>query len=136
AASSGLVQLDRVPVGIFDQNLAAAGAALHLIAERYGGPRERVDLGTEVIHVEHDPVPTTWLLPATVRHGARARRPGPAQYQPEAPERDHRKHRPRLLHQPEAELLSVEGDGFLDIADLIADHGRLDGSLWGDSRRR
>src|SRR5919106_5680643 len=68
-----LVELDGVPVGVVNLDLLATRAHLDLVSEQGSCRLERRDCGVDVAHVEHDPVPSAWLLLAPVRHRPRAR---------------------------------------------------------------
>src|SRR5262249_51373923 len=104
-----LVQLDRVAIGIFDQDLRAARADLDVVPKAYAGLLEVLDLRTQIVDVEHDAVPPAWLLPATIGHRARSRCTRPAQDQCEMIARHPREGTSPLI-ELEAELLGVEGD--------------------------
>ena len=67
-----LEQLDRIPVGILELNLFAAGSDFHLIPKTQAVSLERVDMGRKVDDSEDDPIPATRFLMTTVgqRSGA------------------------------------------------------------------
>src|SRR5262249_43637955 len=51
-----LVQLDRVAIGIFNQDLRAARADLDVVPKAYAGLLEVLDLRTQIGDVQHDAV--------------------------------------------------------------------------------
>src|SRR5689334_4605952 len=66
-----LEQLDRIPVGIFDLHLPAARADLQLVPEPHAGLLQPLDAGLEMVDAQHDPVPPTRFLAATIRQRPR-----------------------------------------------------------------
>ena len=71
----GLMELNRVAVGIFDLNLLAAGTYLDFVSKSGACSLERGQGGIEIVDVEDDPVPSPRSLSAPVRHRPRPRAP-------------------------------------------------------------
>jgi hypothetical protein len=60
------MELDRIPVGVFDLDLRPARAGLDLVPERNVELPEGGDALLQVVDVDQDAVPTTGLLPSPV----------------------------------------------------------------------
>jgi len=66
--SSGLEELDWIPVGIFYLDLSAAGTSLHLIAKLHPRVLQRVDLRRQIRHAQDHSIPSARA--ATIRRRA------------------------------------------------------------------
>lgn len=77
SGACGLEELDGVAVRVFDLDLPASGAGLHLVAEGNSGCLELLDGGGKIFDLEEDSVPAAGLLRAAVRHGGEPEAPGP-----------------------------------------------------------
>src|SRR5262245_52576286 len=119
----GLEQLDEVPRGVGEQNLAAARAGNYVAAERQPRVSQPVDLGIEVADDQMDPVATA--VGGVVGRGARARARGAGQQQPKGARRDLGERRYGAVAQGEPEMAGVEVDGRLDVVDEVSDAGVL-----------
>src|SRR6478752_8687687 len=62
------MQLNRVSIGIFDLNLAAAGPSLHLIPEADPSCLQGIDSRGQAVYIEDDAVPATRFLTPAVGH--------------------------------------------------------------------
>src|SRR6185295_12382345 len=129
------VQLDGIPVGIFELDLPAAGTREDLVPKPDARGLERGHGGIETVDVEDDPVRSPGFLPAAVGQRLRAGALRAAQKEMKIPAGDGRD-RARPLRQLEADRSGVEGDGSIQILDQIADHrrgraGSEDGRLHG-----
>ena len=124
----------RIPGGILDHDLRAAGPGDRIVPS--GRPllvQPRESLGNVVDH-DHEPVPATRLRRAPVRH-----RPGggalrPAQPELEAVTLDDRECRAHARDELEPELVDVEAHGLVGVAHHVA-NGRHDTSV-GRKRAR
>ena len=58
------MKLDRIAVGIFQQDLLAARSHLHVIQKTSRSCPQRRDRRVEVLHVKDDSVRSAWLLPS------------------------------------------------------------------------
>src|SRR5262249_9046714 len=72
--SRRLKELDRIAVGVFDLDLPAARAGLHLVAEAQSRLFQRRDAPRQIRNLQHHTIPAAGLLTATVRQRARSRR--------------------------------------------------------------
>src|SRR5205814_10470799 len=79
ALSGWFEQLDRVSVRILDLHLASGRPGLHVVSETDPHPLHFGDARWKIGDLQHDAVPTTWLLSFTVRRRTRARSAGPTQ---------------------------------------------------------
>src|SRR4051812_17502778 len=113
-----LVKLDRIAVGIVDEDLPSARPHLDGVAEMDGRLSERLDASVEVVDVESDAVPATRRLGRSIRHRARPRAAGAAEQQAKAVQGHRGKGGIRLLFQPEAEKSRVEGRRAVDVGHL------------------
>src|SRR4051812_22559225 len=68
SSASGLEELDRVPRWVVDDDLLAARALDHLVAEAHVGGAEAFDLGVDVVDDQVDAVPASRLGLAPVGH--------------------------------------------------------------------
>jgi hypothetical protein len=118
---SGLEQLDRIAVGIFQLDLFAARANLQLIAKMQAGLPEGIDTSRKIAHLKNNSIPAAWLLATTVRHGARAGSTRAAENQFQIADRYLSESRQVLVLQLKPHLLRVEVDRATDILDLISD---------------
>ena len=70
-------QLDRIALGIFDLDLVAAGAHLHLVPDTHTSLRQASDQPSQVLHFKEHAVPPARLLLPAVRHRSGPGCPGP-----------------------------------------------------------
>ena len=105
-----LVQLDWIPVRIFNLELTTAWARFHLVAEWDLAPPELGDPRIEVVDVHQNAVPTARLLLAAVGQRARARAPRSAQDQAELVERHAGERLADFGLEGEAQPLRVKSD--------------------------
>src|SRR5687767_3562074 len=115
------MQLDRIAVGIFDQDLFAARTRLCLVSKAHASLLEGGDLTGEIVHGEHDTIPTARLLPSAVGHRSRSGAAGAAQDEAKVSAADIGESGAALHPGLEREPLGVEGDGSFDVAHLVAD---------------
>ncbi len=115
----GLEEFDWVAVGIFDLDLAAAGAAFDLVAEGDAGGSHLGDGGFEVVHAEDDAVVSAGLLLTTTGKGSSAGTAGSAEQDAESVAGDAGEGRAGLHVEFESEEAGVETDGTIYVADLI-----------------
>src|SRR5882724_12956258 len=108
------MELDRVPIGIFDLNLLAAWPGLDVVPETHPRLFEGIDTACQVVHIENDPVATAGLLPAAIGHRPGARASGTAEQKSQSAEQHTRKHRRRVLLDLEAEYFRVKDKRSID----------------------
>ena len=70
--SSRLEQLDRVPVGILDLDLLAAGSRLHVVPEMQTGFPQDINERRKILYPKNHTVPTARFLPLPVWHWPRS----------------------------------------------------------------
>src|SRR6266545_7600482 len=80
--AGGLEQLDRNAVGIVQLDLFSAQAYFHLISKVQSFLSELGNTGRQVPHLQDNPIPSAWLLSATVGHQPRPRSTGTAEGPP------------------------------------------------------
>src|SRR3954454_2219281 len=116
-----LKQLDRIAGGVLEEDLLAAGPVDDLVAERHAGRAQPLDVGGDVVDDEVDAIPAPWLWRSAIRHRASSRTLGAAEQQPEVASHDVGKRGGRIRASSEAEVGRVEGHGFLDVVNHVAD---------------
>src|SRR5213594_2421054 len=75
----------------------------------------------QIVHIEHEPVPSARFLPAAIGQRAVTRTLGTTEQKSEISLHNAGKRRPGLLFQCEPEMSGVESDGTLDVFDKITD---------------
>src|SRR4051812_552248 len=81
-------QFDGIAVRVFNLHLTATRTDLHLVTERYARVLEAGNTCGQVVHLQDDPVPSTWLLGLPIWHLPRSRRSRPAQEEVRPSQRD------------------------------------------------
>src|SRR5262249_52756500 len=120
-ALPGLEELDRVPRRGVEDDLLAAGAGDDLVAEAETGVTQPVHLGGDVVHDELDAVPAPGLGATAIGHGPSRGARGPAEQEAEVAPGDVGERRGRAREEREAQVIGVEGDGFVDVVDHVPD---------------
>ena len=115
-----LEQLDRIPVGILDLDLPAAGAGFHLVAKMQSGLLQFSDERREVSDPQNDTVPTAWHLLLSVGQWPRAGRARAAEENLRAAKGNAGERRKLLVLHRESEVLRIEGDGASHVLHLVA----------------
>lgn len=121
SSGSGFEEFDGVAVGVFDLDLLAAGAGDEGGAEVDALVLEFGDAGEQLVDLEDDAVAAAGFLGAAVQQRARARGTGAAEDELEIGDGNLAEGGQVLHVEVEAEGLGVEGNGALDVFDLVAD---------------
>lgn len=132
----GFKQLDGVTIRVFDLDLSAPWAGFHGIAESHAGGLHLLDTGGQIADLKDQPVPSAWFLLSAIGHRAGTGTPGAAQKDGKPADRDFRKGRGLLKFQFALHRPRVEGDGSLDVADLISESTHLHLTFSRGRRRR
>src|SRR5439155_4317796 len=126
-------QLDRVARRIVEKDLLSAETRDDIVAKAGSRLTQSLDLTGEILDLESDAVPATWLRSAPIWHGlSRSSSTGRrAQQEPEVAAREDDKARGRLALDAEAEMLGVKCTRRTDIVDDVTNaDGCHVGSSW------
>ena len=127
AAIGWLEEFDDVAGGVLKQDLSAAGSFENVVAELSTSVTETGDVGFNVVHDEVNAVPAAGSRLGAIRHRPPSGARRSAEQQPQVAAGDVGERRHEAVQNFEVEELRVEGDGFVDVGDHIADIDHLTG---------
>jgi hypothetical protein len=120
-----LEELDRVAGGVVEQDLLAARAGDHVVAEAQSGGPQPFDLSGKIVDDQVNAVPTAGVGGAAVGHRSSGRAGGTAQQQTQLAPDDVRERGRGAGAELEAEVRGVEGDGLFHVVDHVTDTDEL-----------
>ena len=134
AAIGWLEEFDDVAGGVLKQDLSAAGSFENVVAELSTSVTETGDVGFNVVHDEVNAVPAAGSRLGAIRHRPPSGARRSAEQQPQVAAGDVGE-RGVVRQNFEVEKFRVEGDGFVDVGDHVADIDHLTGFGHGFSLR-
>src|SRR5262245_50512235 len=121
ARLSTLEQLHDITGRILAQDLPSARPVDDVVAERHTFVAQDGDRLSQIHHLDHEAVPAAGFGPAAVGHWSGGRGGRASDPQCEILSGQDRDRRPELLLYREAEMLSIEAHGRVDVMDEIPD---------------
>jgi len=116
-----LEQFDGIAGRVIDNDLFATDARHDVVPQVHAGSEQALNSCGEIIDLYGEAVPPAGLLLPAIGHGlaAAARRIRRAEHEPQVREAQHGERRRRMHVEPEAQVLYVEFNRGVDVADDV-----------------